>query len=405
MDIHNPYLLRNLAIAVAVFCILLNVRTRQSRAKRVGFLGFALMAAFYAAPRTERSDYRIGTTAIVYNTLANSYLKEGESIQVLDTSFEEGRGIVFVGDESTNVLKLLVSDVWEARLEYELTKTGKTFTHDAPRQQPAEEVICPAGECQPTEHGGFVTNAAPHEIVFCESHARRLLTWSVSPAAKGPDGSSAARVETRVDGIPLDAVAVSDGTIAVALSGEGDPSAAGQPAKPGRLVVYRGGAEISRETNVAHPVGLAFSQDRLYVADVTSGQLVWAYFPYAIAEKKFGPKAVIWAVRLPVGGGLPALHHMVIGSAGGTQAVFAGGPDGLYMFGRDGGLLAKYYVGAPVSGLTWVGKDQLFMTIGRRLAHLQTQPVEAGPEFRLLDDNGNLRNPEAKSPAPASPGG
>src|SRR5207244_4302569 len=81
-----------------------------------------------------------------------------------------------------------------------------------------------------------------------------------------------------------------------------------------------------KEAALTGSVANGASAGRLYVADVVSGELGWAYFTYA--EKKFGPKAVIWAVRLPVGAALPARHHTLIGTAGGTQARFAGRPPG-----------------------------------------------------------------------------
>src|SRR5215203_2131952 len=232
----------HVAIGVAIVFILLNVLTRPRRPARVGLLLGALGAVLYAAAGTARSDYRIGTPVIPYNKkLAAAYLAEGESIHVLDTSFEEGRGIV-VADSSKHGLTLLASDAWEALSEYELTKNGTAFARGSPWRQPEEEMVCPAGECQPTEHGGFITNADPHQIVFCESHSRRLLTWSVIPKSDAPDdrSPSPAPVATRLEGIPLDAVAVADDTIVVALSSEGDASS-GQPRQKGSLVVYRGG--------------------------------------------------------------------------------------------------------------------------------------------------------------------
>src|SRR5215203_4125644 len=122
----------HVAIGVAIVFILLNVLSRPRGLARLGLLLGALGAVLYAAPGTARSDYRIGTTVIPYNQkLARAYLAEGESIHVLDTSFEEGRGIVVAGGP-TDVLTLLASDAWEALSEYELKTNGTEFARGSP---------------------------------------------------------------------------------------------------------------------------------------------------------------------------------------------------------------------------------------------------------------------------------
>jgi hypothetical protein len=393
-------------MAIVAVCVGLTTRVDGGKWRLLLLLSMlSLILAVWATPRAEKTAYRIGTTAIVYDRLADRYVERAEPIRVVDTSLEDGRGVVLT-HRSDTLITLLVSDVWEAALEYEWDRATGAVAAGSPRRQPEEQAICPGGECEAAEHGGFVTNGVSDEIVFCESHARRVLAWKVIPAGGTTDTrDEKSKITTEVPGIPLDAVAVAKSTVAIALSGDDTPPREGQAPKPGSVAIYRVGQRepVVVEKNVTRPVGLAFSQaknaqakDRLYVADVSSGQLVWEYFEYT--DGRFGPASVIWAVRLPPPA-WPRLHHMVTASDGESEAVFAGGPDGLYIFGRDGGLLAKYYVGAGVSGLTWAAPDQLFMTIGRRLAVLRTKSVAPKLEFSLLpDDASSPPVPDARSP-------
>jgi hypothetical protein len=353
-------------------------------------------------PRCSPGAYRIGTGAIVYNNEATQYIDTREHVQVLDSHLEEGRGIVARVDAGSGV-NLLVADTWEAVHEYEISDA------DAPRSwlQPDAEAICPEGECARIEHGGFVTNGTG-AVVLCEGHARRLLAWKLTSNNPGkPDQYEyAGSYRTHFSGAPLDAVAVADGTLVVALSAaieETDTS--GRP-KSGELLLHKSEPkEVTESTNlrVNHPVGLAFSRDEnlLYVADVSAGQLTWRYFRYR--DGRFTEAGVVWNLPLPARSAWPRLHHMVVGRTGPasaaaeaksrtgrspgdkpSEAVFAGGPDGLYVFRGEGGLLAKYYLGAPVSGLAWGRNGELFMTIGRRVASLKTLPLETERPFRLV---------------------
>jgi hypothetical protein len=67
------------------------------------------------------------------------------------------------------------------------------------------------------------------------------------------------------------------------------------------------------------------------------------------------------------------------------EVIASAGPDGIYLFHSDGTLLAKYYLGRPVAGLTWGpanadGSNWLYFTSGPQIGALETRLKPRAPQ-------------------------
>ena len=122
--------------------------------------------------------------------------------------------------------------------------------------------------------------------------------------------------------------------------------------------------------------------------------MVVADFPYALAERE-GNKTCV-----------PQQN--------GGEVIVAAGADGIYLLHSDGSLLAKYYLGRPVAGLTWgpgasavAESNWLYFTSGPQIGALKTRlkPFAAPAATTDPRTSGN-RTPEApENTTPTIPNG
>jgi hypothetical protein len=380
-------------------------------AARVVLPVIALLVAVGVAVWGAASAHEIGTHAIVFDTRAwNTLLVDGEGksqpghrIRVVDFGLEEGRGLAFRTERLADkvVEHVYVADAWDAIFDCELERRPIRCRDD--RQTPLRRLpvteICPSGECAPVEHGGMTIGG--DWLYVADAHQRKVTMRNLADPRLGTRtiGDGVVRrihdvVRVASNGQVVAESAVDDGVV-LARDEKADP------AETEGAVYELSDAGVRRniEARFTHPVGLAYSslRKRLYVVDVRGRTQTWRYFERV--ETTWREKGVLWSETIAHAERWPRLQSMAIGtSVANEEVVFAAGPDGLYLFHADGTLLAKYLLGAPVSGLTWGRNGELFMTVERRLCVLQTRARDGGVPTDPL-----LPLPSTPMPRPGPP--
>jgi hypothetical protein len=175
-----------------------------------------------------------------------------------------------------------------------------------------------------------------------------------------------------------DAVVLPSGELIVGESDLQEVDSQGRRTQGALYTVWDDYAQRFEGTSVTHPVGLAYAPGgrRLYVADIAPDAKRWLYFRQNELGR-WSQSGVLWTEPIPRNAPTPSLQDMVIGNGTGmeaaSEAVFAAGYDGLYVFHSDGALLAKYVLGEVVRGLAWGPDGLLYLTIGRRVGELRTK--------------------------------
>jgi hypothetical protein len=162
-----------------------------------------------------------------------------------------------------------------------------------------------------------------------------------------------------------------------------------------------GGERKSIVKDLHRPVGVVWSSrtERLYVADIDADAEVWSYYK-PVAGDKWIRGGLLWrqdvgpfsdAIRLQdmvvadfdtgSNDADPATKKLCEAKTDRDEVIVAAGPDGIYFFHGDGNLLAKYYLGRPVAGLTWGpicddGFHCLYFTSGPQIGALKTRLKE-----------------------------
>jgi hypothetical protein len=251
--------------------------------------------------------------------------------------------------------------------------------------------VCPEEACSSVEHGGLA--AVGTTLLLSEPQRQRVAAIPLDPASP-PGAVPAVPYSAPANGRVYDVAAMGDAqfvvtTIERAPDGKAEGPNASATLQIGSLVAAAAPPKAHKLPGVGIPLGVAYSttpeRSRFYVADLLGDTVRWSYHDQR--DGQLGPPRTFWTMK--VEGAPPALMHMVLGVLpGGDEVVFAGGPDGLYLFHPDdGALLAKYILGRPVQGLSWGRPGELFMTTGRYLCVLRTLAIfEPG-----------------KSPSPAPP--
>jgi gluconolactonase len=129
-------------------------------------------------------------------------------------------------------------------------------------------------------------------------------------------------------------------------------------------------------------VGIAYSQcsHRLYVTDAREDQTVWYFFQEQsgvwTSAGVLASEPADRAATPPVLQGI-AVSCPAEGDARSGGEIFAAGPGGLFVYGPDGTLIARFVLSERIAGLTWGPEGALYMTIGHRLARLVTNAGKA----------------------------
>ena len=361
----------------------------QQIAVRIGVLVGVLAAVVWFATRQNRTSYQIGSRPIVYDGRARNFIGNGR-IRIIDYGLEAGRGLAY--DSKTD--RLFLADAWDAIQVCTPQRSGDLIESVSCRESDRlpKTNICPDGECVPVDLGGLVLDGDGHLLVAIR-HQRRLLLRDLNPNGVATNFGSVIRGDVH------DAVSVAPGIVVVGETIE-EVSDDGRRRQVGRLFEVSVEKPVAIDVRVTRPVGLAYSQDRqrLYVADIDNGSERWRFY-VKNAAGNWIEAGLVWTEQLRSGEREPSLQSMVVakGTAGDCakssspdcEAIFAAGPQGLYVFDPDGGLLAKYLVGGGVAGLALSppkGKEresELFMTLGRRLAVLKISALLARDPIEL----------------------
>jgi len=403
---------------------------RQTVARAFLLLALVGIGAVVAySSRDQFRPYQVGSKAIRYDTRSDQVLDPSQRVTVMSAALEAGRGIAALrcqipnesciprdalgktgesfgrdpGDPSRTRCdtQLAVADVWDAfsifcadrvtLKEPDITpllgRAAGFFVEERrgealvvnPQQAlfPATRTeVCPESDCAPVDHAGVtVVNTS---LLLSEPHSQRVTEFKVSIQG-GTSGAFRRVVYSAPANEIVHDLAWLGGNRFVATTSEASGSS------PGDLsVALKIGATDSPSIDTRKlegfgvPVGVAYSSQRgrrrFYVADVADKVLRWSYVEPN--ESGVGQTRAFWTMRLDRPA--PRLLHMVTAMAPwGGEIVFAGGPDGLYVFLPDEGvLLARYILGRPVEGISWGRPGELFLTAGRYLCVLVTRPVD-----------------------------
>jgi sugar lactone lactonase YvrE len=386
------------------------VMTRVAR--RLGVLIVLLIGLYaYAGQGDDASRrHRIGTSYLAYDQRAQCVLTKERAI-VLDSGMQDGRGVAFTWHEGTP--RLYVADAWEGMSSFVVNAKSRVpdfgRRSSTPRTMfaPAPE-RCPDGQCVEIEYGGLFEHPENKRLVLSDAHRQQLLVLAQ------PDGG----FETSIGGLRgVKDAAWQWGRFYVADS---DPDTEDRTGGASTGNVYESDGEARAKmqpiiNSLRKPVGIVASAwtNRVYVADLEARSEVWSYYQRVEnpkGETRWSKAGTLW--RQALGPYRPAirLQGMALAdydptldpqnvdcrpapgvkSAGATQTspapppqevIVAAGPDGLYFFHSHGMLLAKYFLGRPVAGVTWGpeysqgGKtfNWLYFTSGRQIGALKTQ--------------------------------
>jgi hypothetical protein len=277
--------------------------------------------------------------------------------------------------------------------------------------------VCPEGFCEQADYGGLLVHPR-HGLILSDAQRQQLLVRK-NGSFEPPVGGPLLRSVRDVTWIP------EDHAFLAAIGDAPDEASPGDPRgeRTGEITWIN---ELPSKptpkpiTGLHRPVGVAWSTStkRLYVADVDGRDEIWSY--YARQEDGWRKAGTLW--RQDVGAFGPSIHlqDMVVAdfdyvtesrSNGNAcvsapdapgelkeEVVVSAGPDGIYFFHSDGSLLAKYYMGRPVAGLTWgpvdpgTGSNWLYFTSGPQIAALKThlkdpQRKITRPTDRATQDN------------------
>jgi sugar lactone lactonase YvrE len=323
---------------------------------------FVLVLLIPMLPRV-LADYEIGSRALVYDQRAVNFLNVDARVRVINAGLEEGRGLAY----DSSRFSLLVADSWEGIVE---------IPRWDGRWQDAEVImpgsaVCPERYCAPVNHGGLLLDLEGY-VLLSETHLGRLVVRDKV------NGRYVGEVGNRVFRHVHDAVMLPSGVLVVGESDLEEVDREGRRTRGGLYTVWSDHTEAFENAAVTNPVGLAYAPGnrRLYVADIDGGTKRWLYYSQD-AQGAWKHVGVLWTEPLPPGRVPPTLQGMVIGNGTGmertSEAVFAAGFDGLYVFHSDGALLAKYVLGDIVRGVAWGPDGMLYLTVGRRVGELRTK--------------------------------
>jgi sugar lactone lactonase YvrE len=375
---------------------------------RIGVLVIVMVVVIVLAMVGGRSSYEIGSRPVVYDGRARNFIGNGR-IRIIDYGLEAGRGLAY----DSNTDRLFFADAWDAIQVCRPQRSPdnaieKVSCHEDDRLPKTN--ICPDGECVPVDLGGLVLDADGHLLVAIR-HQRRLLLRDLNQNGIATNFGSVIRGDVH------DAASVAPGIVVVGETVE-EVSDDGRRRQVGRLFEVGAEKPVPIDVRVARPVGLAYSQDRqrLYVADIDNGSERWRFY-VKNAAGNWIEAGMVWTEQLPSGEREPSLQSMVVvkGTVGACakstspecEAIFAAGPQGLYVFDPDGGLLAKYLVGGGVTGLALSPpkgeerESELFMTLGRRLAVLKISALLARNPIELSVQHS--ASPAASAEIPPKP--
>jgi Gluconolactonase len=240
--------------------------------------------------------------------------------------------------------------------------------------------MCPESDCSNLEHGGLA--ATEYGFLLAKPHNERLTDFRFDQAA----GLAARHIYSPSEnGHVYDVAAGDDRRFVVSVLEPTERDSAGAQRYTAALRI---GSATESETIVLEthnlpglgdPIGVAYStapdRTRFYVADRLGNQLRWSYLDQR--NGKLGPPRTFWEMKAVED--KSTLLHMVTARVDGLgEVVFAGGPDGLYIFQPDEGvLLGKFVLHRPVKGLAWGRRGELFLTAGRYLCVLRTSVKDA----------------------------
>ena len=378
-------------------------------------VGIAVAAAWRisgGSGASEGPDVRwtqIGTPPLVYDwRMAPQLLYTGERrarrIEVLDWGLVEGRGIAALPSYHSRpgCTDLIVADAWEALYRFSVPRprstqdSSKCSNLERPAKIPST-TVCPSGVCAAVDHRGvaFIGDATAGRVLVADAHQSRLSIRNADPKA-GDTGDGPNRISLD-DGVTAVAAASRDEwfvTVVPPPPPSGQNDAAKQPAGKLLAVMRSSDKPTTIDEMLQRPVGVAYSPHdrRIYVADVTAQRTVWLFYEQN-AAKSWVRAGVFASEAADRGPTLPVLQGIAVAGcrsataalpAGGGE-VFAAGPGGLYLFTAEGRLIARYVLSERISGLSWGDDNILYMTIGHKLARLQTKVPGANLVSKVPD--------------------
>ena len=381
--------------------------TRKLWSRGLGLIIVCIVAWFVASLLFARSAddakyHRLGSAYLGYDRRAECFLIRDERSRVLDSGLIDGRGIAIASedpnpaDQSAIDQVLYVADASQGVYALHISNAPSVT---APTELTA---VCPEGFCEQADYGGLLVHPR-YGLILSDAQRQQLLVRKSNGSFEPPVGGPLLRSVRDVTWVPeyhAFLAAIGD------APNETSPGDRGNGERTGEIAWISDPAMGSKPDPIKglrRPVGVMWSArtNRLYVADVDGRYEVWSY--YIRNESVWSKAGTLW--RQDVGAFGPSIHlqDMVVadfdygfeerenGSAcvkdvspqresqPKEEVVVSAGPDGIYFFHSDGSLLAKYYIGRPVAGLTWGPADSgtesnwLYFTSGHQIAALKTK--------------------------------
>jgi len=349
------------------------------------------------SPVDEAAQHHSGTVALEYDRRARCVVNQDTRPIVLDSGLVDGRGIAFetVDASGGQAATLYVADAWEGVYSFQFKANAPPYPLPKPKILAHTTKMCPEGYCEQAQYGGLIVQH--QKLVLSDAHRQQLLIHH-SNGLFQQLGGPVLRSVTDVEWLPerhAYVVVDTSGAASVARARSG-----GSDMPNGEIALvpedFNGGERKSIVKDLHRPVGVVWSSrtKRLYVADIEADAEVWSYY-ISVPDDKWIKGGTLW--RQDVGPFSEAirLQDMVVADfdpksnegeckaqSDGDEMIIAAGPDGIYFFHADGNLLAKYYLGRPVAGLTWgpidlaTGFNCLYFTSGPQIGALKTRLKE-----------------------------